>query len=554
MSLEMLHALGGVGLFLLGMLILTGGLKELAGDALRRWLARFTTTPARGAVAGAFTTAAIQSSSATIVTAVGFVGAGLLTFQHTLGIVFGANIGTTMTGWFVTLLGFKLSLGTFVMPLLLVGALMKMFAPGRWEQLGWTLAGFSLIFIGIETMQDGLAPFKGLVSPDNFPDDTLFGRFQLVLLGIAITVVTQSSSAGVATALVALGAGAISYPQAAAMIIGMDVGTTFTAVLASLGGSAAMRQTAYAHVAFNTINGCLAFFLLIPLKAVLGGWAAADPGNAQIGLVAFHTFYNSLGVCYFLPFTQAFAKLIQRLAPEKGSPLVRRLDDSLLVDADAASDAAVATIRDITVEQASLLSDQLSGEISARRKRDMRANIVRAIDQTRGFVDAIDTTPDHPAHARHRAALHGIDHLRRLQQRARQSSRIATLVADHRLNRLGRVLRFELAQLAAPDLGTEALQKIAARFDRLERIIWHQRHGFREATIASAASRRDPADTIAILDSLRWLHRVAYHIARILIHLETARHSERMGEGGEAGDVTSRERSRQIEEDDFTDA
>ena len=251
MTSDILLAIGGLGLFLLGMIIMTEGLKDLAGPSLRRILARFTTNTASSAAAGAVTTAVIQSSSATTVTAIGFVGAGLMTFPQALGVIFGANIGTTMTGWLVALIGFKLDLGVAVLPIVLIGALLKMFGRGRVRPLGWALAGFSLLFIGIDAMQQGMEAFEGRVTPDNFPRDSLIGRLQLVLIGVAITLVTQSSSAGVATAMVALSAGAVSFPQAAAMVIGMDVGTTFTAYLATIGGSTAMRQTGYAHVIYK---------------------------------------------------------------------------------------------------------------------------------------------------------------------------------------------------------------------------------------------------------------------------------------------------------------
>ena len=136
----LLLAAGGLGLFMLGMLILTEGLKGLAGNALRGWLASHTTSPTAGAISGALTTAVIQSSSATTVMAVGFVGAGLLTFPQSLGIIFGANIGTTITGWIVAVGGFKLDLGYVALPLLLIGTMLKMFAPGRWAHFGWALA------------------------------------------------------------------------------------------------------------------------------------------------------------------------------------------------------------------------------------------------------------------------------------------------------------------------------------------------------------------------------------------------------------------------------
>ena len=149
---SVLLCLGGLGLFLLGMTVLTDGLRALAGRALRRLLSRFTRSPLSGAMTGAVTTAVVQSSSATTVAAVGFVGAGLLTFPQALGIVLGANVGTTITGWLVALLGFKLELGTAAMPIVLVGALIRLFARGRASAVGFAVAGFGLIFVGISLL------------------------------------------------------------------------------------------------------------------------------------------------------------------------------------------------------------------------------------------------------------------------------------------------------------------------------------------------------------------------------------------------------------------
>ena len=232
---SVLLCLGGLGLFLLGMVVLTEGLRALAGRALRRLLSRFTRSPLSGAMTGAATTAVVQSSSATTVATVGFVGAGLLTFPQALGIVLGANVGTTITGWLVVLLGFKLELGTAALPIVLVGVLIRLFTGGRASSAGFAVAGFGLIFVGISLLQQGMGGFVGIVTPDSFPSDTWTGRLLLVVFGISFTLVTQSSSAGVAMALAAVNASAMTVQQAAAAVIGMDIGTTVTAVLATVG-------------------------------------------------------------------------------------------------------------------------------------------------------------------------------------------------------------------------------------------------------------------------------------------------------------------------------
>lgn len=518
MNSQLLLAIGGVGLFLLGMLVLTDGLRNLAGNTLRRVLARFTRSPLSGAVTGALTTAVVQSSSATTVTAVGFVGAGLLTFPHALGIIFGANIGTTMTGWLVAIVGFKLELGVIVLPLVLVGVLCKMFARGWLSHLGWAIAGFSLLFIGIDAMQQGLASYQGTVTPDDFPDDTLFGRFQLVLIGVAITLVTQSSSAGVAAALVALGSGTISFPQAAAMVIGMDVGTTLTAALATVGGSAAMRQTGYAHVIYNIMTGLLAFFLLGPFAAAADAWTSGGSGDPQIAVVAFHTTFNTLGVILAVLFTRPFSDLITRLVPERGPVLVRRLDKRLLGDAGASADAALATIRDVAFELFDILTELLDPTKRAHADPDRLRNIEHALTAARGFVEQIKTGPSQPpAHRRHVASMHALDHLTRLSHRCTQTARLETSQSDRRLRRLSNVLRTVLISLPSYTDLNDAAQKM----DRLRALLREQRRSFRKQTVIEASLQRIGAErALKRLDSIRWLHRVAYHVWRILHHLD----------------------------------
>ena len=157
---DLITALGGIGVFLLGMVVMTEGLKSLAGARISAWLADATRSPASGAVTGAIGTAILQSSSATTVAAVGFVGAGILTFSQSLGIIFGANLGTTITGWMVALVGFKLKLGSLLLPLIFGGVLLRIFASGRLASIGYACAGFGLIFVGIDLLQQAAAQYS----------------------------------------------------------------------------------------------------------------------------------------------------------------------------------------------------------------------------------------------------------------------------------------------------------------------------------------------------------------------------------------------------------
>ncbi len=513
MFLSFMSALGGVGLFLIGMLLLTDGLKALAAQRMRDVLSRFTSTPLSGAVTGALTTAVIQSSSATTVAAVGFVASGLLTFPQALGVIFGANVGTTLTGWLVAVLGFKLDLGQIALPFVFFGAIARLAFRDRIALAGQALAGFCLIFIGIEHMKDGLDAFSGVVTPTDFPPDTLFGRLQLVLIGMLITVVTQSSSAGVATALAALGAGAINFPQAAALVIGMDVGTTFTAALATIGGGTMARRTGYAHVIYNVMTGVMAFFLLGPFQLVAG--ALTENGDSQIALVAFHSFFNALGVVLVLPLARPFARLIENLVPEKGSDLTSRLDPLVLRDPHAAASLAGQTVAHLETLIIERLRNRLGAKSSAYEELD-REDLAKAIAETRTYLDKIIVPPNDMAFQEELKGLfHILDHLSRLLYRCDQRQRIDELSLDHRLKRLAGLL------LGVTDISTR--QKDAKTqektLDRLRLLMRRQRRLNRDRLIAMAAADAVPAETVWLkLDALRWLHRVSYHLWRIRLH------------------------------------
>ncbi|MEQ8389342.1 MAG: Na/Pi symporter [Alphaproteobacteria bacterium] len=521
MTADIMLGLGGVGLFLLGMAILTSSLRDITGDGLRQILVRFTSTPLRGALAGAAATAAMQSSSATTVLAVGFVGAGVLSFSQGLGIVFGANVGTTITGWMVAIIGFKLKLGPVALMFVLAGALLHLFGRGRARQVGWAIAGFGLLFVGIDAMQQGLSQFQNVVTPASFPEDTYLGRLQLVAIGIAVTVLTQSSSAGVAAALVALSTGSISFAQAAAMVIGMNVGTTITALVATIGGSTAMRQTGYAHVVYNVLTGVVAFFLLGPYVAVASAWFGGDGlSEPEIALVTFHTAFNVLGTALAVPLAGPFARLIIRLVPERGPPLLRRLEERLLREPHAALAAAVETVRDIT----RLLLEILVGLTDPRRPARLDLAKLRIVDEgleaTRSFLERIRTGPEEESlYARHMAAMHALDHLFRLSNRCRQTRRVEILHTQPRLRRLSSLLHATVARA----LAAETPDTVRDRLEWLWDVFRRQRQRFREGAVAGAARREFGAQTtLHRLDSMRWLNRVSYHLWRIYHHLGRA--------------------------------
>ncbi len=505
------------------MVVLTEGLRALAGDAMRSALMRFTHSPLSGAITGATTTAILQSSSATTVAAVGFVGAGLLSFSESLGIIFGANIGTTLKGWLVALLGFKLNLGTVVLPLILVGAIMRLFARGRAAQIGYAMAGFGLIFVGITTMQHGMAGMEGIITPEHLPEDTLGGRLLLVLMGVVFTALTQSSSAGVATALTALYAGAISFPQAAALVIGMDVGTTITAAMASIGGSVGARRTGLSHVIYNCLTGTGALLFLTPYMWL---WERLAPGallaNAEIALVGFHTSFNLLGVVLVLPFTYRFARLVQRLVPESGEGYTDNLDRTLLAEPPMALNA----VQESLLRQLKALlnhSGAILGVLPPGGRADLNA-LQAALDETQGYVDRIHLQQaDGEQWERLLAIIHTLDHMQRLHERceededravtARESSEL-----DEVRKQLGTTIQALFNAYAAnrwSEAAKQTTENYALMAERVEPL---------RMTIVEQVANGDinlPTATNR-MEAIRWLERVSRHLARIHHHLSTA--------------------------------
>jgi phosphate:Na+ symporter len=519
MTSGFLSVLGGLGLFLLGMTVMTEGLRELAGDALRRALARFTKNPVTGAATGTVSTALIQSSSATTVMAVGFVGAGLLTFPQALGIIFGANIGTTITGWLVALLGFKLSLTDIVMPLIFVGALMRLFGKRKISVWGYALAGFGLVFAGIAMLQSGMEGFKDVVTPESFPPNTWLGRLLLVLIGVAITLVTQSSSAGVATAITAVHVGNITLAQAAALVIGMDVGTTVTAAMAAVGGNTDARRTGLAHVIYNLMTGSGAFVLL---PIYIWGWDRFAPSAArsdpEIALVAFHTLFNAIGVFAALPFTNQFAALIVKLIPVRGSTLTRRLDVSFLKEPSVAIDNVHATLVDLAQVVFPSLADLL---VKGPSTADISSRLEEAgcaVAESRSYLSQINTdVSDEPLNYRHLAALHVLDHMSRLIVRCCSEKPLQTARGIHSM----KDIRDGLVQAGACDFGND--ERIAETYEQLrqlwtavdERIEPYRREVMQRTVTGDATIE----EALSHLDASRWLRRVCYHVWRVVHHL-----------------------------------
>ncbi len=307
--------LGGLGLFLLAVNMITDGLKFAAGRALHDILGRWTDTPARGITAGIMVTSLVQSSSAVTVATIGFVNAGLLTLYQSLGVVYGANIGTTVTGWLVAAAGFDIKLELFALPMIGLGMALRLSGQGqRRGALGEALAGFGLFFIGIDVLKDAFEVAAASVQLPVVDDKDLGGILLFLGSGFLMTVLTQSSSAAIAIILTAASGGVLSLSGAAAMVIGANVGTTSTAVLAVIGATPNAKRVAAAHIVFNLVTGLVAL-LLLPVLFWIIRETSRILGLAEIPAVTlamFHTVFNLLGVLLLWPLTGRLAGFLEQ--------------------------------------------------------------------------------------------------------------------------------------------------------------------------------------------------------------------------------------------------
>ena len=343
--------LGGVGLFLLGMWLITEGLKVAAGASLEHLLSRWTRSRLRGLLSGTLLTALVQSSSAVTVAALGFVNSGLLRFERAVWVIFGSNLGTTLTAWVVALVGVKFQIDVLALPLVGVGALLRVFAPAdRYRNLGMALAGFGVLFMGIDVLSGG---FENLGARFPLPTDGA-ALVWLVLAGIVLTSLMQSSSATVALVLTALAGGMLGFREAAAMVIGANVGTTSTALIATLGATANARRLAVAHVLFNLLTGLMAvvlFGLLLEVVELLAGGLRLESDPAA-KLALFHTCFNILGVLLMWPIEPAMSRFLLRRFRERQSSKekLQFLDRNLVSLPDAARAALAQEMERLLVQ------------------------------------------------------------------------------------------------------------------------------------------------------------------------------------------------------------
>ncbi|WP_227711686.1 Na/Pi cotransporter family protein [Sneathiella sp. P13V-1] len=305
---------GGLGLFLLAINMMTDGLKLAAGPSLKGLLSNWSNTPLKGVFAGCLMTALVQSSSAVTVASLGFVNAGLISMYQAFGIIYGANVGTTMTGWLVALVGFKISIQAFAWPMIGLGMVFRLLKPqGRLAAVGLALVGFGLFFVGIDLLRSS---FEGVVQAFDISKLTatgISGIATFLLVGVFLTILTQSSSASIALTITAASSGLIGLYAAGAMVIGANIGTTSTALIASIGATANAKRVAAAQVVFNGLTAIVALIILPILFFIIESLTVflSIDASPAISLAIFHTLFNILGVLLIFPQNERLANFMK---------------------------------------------------------------------------------------------------------------------------------------------------------------------------------------------------------------------------------------------------
>ena len=299
---DFLRLIGSLGLFLYGMRIMREGLQQFAGDSLRRILTAMTTNRVTGVLTGVLITALIQSSSATTVMVVSFVNAGLLTLTQSIGVIMGANIGTTVTAWLISALGFKVDIAAFSLPLLAFGIPLLFSGKSSRKSVGEFIFGFSFLFMGLQALKAN-APDLGanpemLAFVQNYADMGFFSIILFLFIGAILTMIVQASAATMAITLIMCANGWIDYQLGVALVLGENIGTTITANLAALTGNTQARRAALAHLAFNIFGVIWVLILFYPFTNAVSWFVTnvmriSDPSVAvSFKLAAFHTAFN----------------------------------------------------------------------------------------------------------------------------------------------------------------------------------------------------------------------------------------------------------------------
>jgi phosphate:Na+ symporter len=464
-----------------------------------------------------------------------------------LGLVFGANVGTTGTGWLVALIGVRVSLTAAALPMIFVGALIKLLGRGRVSGAGAALAGFALVLFGLTTLQQGMGGLAERLHPADLPAvlagpdgrwwSSLFGVLALVAIGLVMTAVMQSSTAAIAVTLSAHYAGAVGVDQACALIIGQNIGTATSSALAAIGASTTAKRLAIAYILFKLIAALIAL-ALFPVVTPLLVRASRTIDGVTL-LAGYHTAYNVVGVLVLLPLIDGFTRLVERILPERGSPLTRCLDPSALATPIVAVEAVRRTIaRALAVVCGSVetaLAAAGRGE-PVRPGKDAVSvpEAAEALRQAQVFLSDVTGPPDSDDEQRRlTSTLHALDHASRLAETAGEGVDFGAVGAapdDLRARQICADAMRSAASVASevvapPGAAKSALtapstEEALVRLERCATELEELRRTHRVATLSAVANGTLTADeAIVRVDTVRNLEALAYHAWRAAAHL-----------------------------------
>ncbi|MHB8790582.1 MAG: Na/Pi cotransporter family protein [Desulfobulbaceae bacterium] len=333
-SFDLWKILAGLGIFLFGMYQLEDAVKSLSGKAFRKIISHYTNGRLRSIGSGFLVTSILQVSSAVSLMVLAFVGAGIMSMENAIGVIMGANVGTTATAWIVAFLGFKLKIETFALPLLGVGGILMLLfgTTSRFFHVSRLCIGFGFLFLGLAYMKESVETLAGNFDLSSIPN---YGLWFYVIVGALFTAIMQSSSASIALVLTALNGRLLTFDIGAAMIIGANIGTTFIVLLGAIGGIPSKKRVALSHLIFNLVTALVALLGIRGLIALVGVFFDIQT-NSVMALALFHTLFNVLGVLLFLPFIGLLARSLVRFFPDRKATLTVFIDKTPPEVVDAA--------------------------------------------------------------------------------------------------------------------------------------------------------------------------------------------------------------------------
>jgi phosphate:Na+ symporter len=327
----------GIGIFLFGMFLLEESIKKLSGRSFKVLIRKYTSNNFKGILTGTLSTAVLQSSSTVSLMVIAFAGAGIMTFENAIGVILGSNLGTTFTTWIVASVGFKMKIELLALPFIAVGGFGTIFTgkSEKWSSISKLLVGFGFIFLGLDYMKTSVE-----VISQTFDFNILRGKSILIFvaLGFGLTALVQSSSATTAITLTALQNGMISFEEATAIVIGTNMGTTITIIIATIGKDSIQKRIASSHFIFNFATGILALVFLKPLNHLVINFFALE-NEPILALALFHTVFNLLGIIVFYPFINALSKFLNEKIKDKVIVVTKFISQSTVNVSEAAIEA-----------------------------------------------------------------------------------------------------------------------------------------------------------------------------------------------------------------------